>query len=320
MLFSVGGTLPQGQGRGGATLGTVSSSLVAWPAQRIAGVVVALVVAFSADVARADTSAAPGPCEQPGALGSIVDRPGQGRATPNSGSPCVVPASHVVVELGYRNQTTRSAAGTSTLEIFPLPLVRVGLGKRIELVLQPPSHSVRSSATLGGTFVPAVGEQDLGLGFKIMLRDRSKFQDAIGILYTAPTGSPQGSTGFSAGGSTYALTYTSAFALGNLGLSITQVATANAAPLDPAGAAHFFSYQVAPTLSYGFAPGFTVIGSDQVTSPLGPSGGTGNRAIFAVQRVLSPGAVVDFDYEANLLPAAPASRQHVFGAGVAFEI
>ena len=269
----------------------------------------------------AQSAPAPGPCEQPDAIGSIVDRPGLGRPTANNGSPCVVPASQVLIETGYREQSTTGDDGTSTLAVFPLALVRIGLGARSELVVQPPAQSIRSGVALGGTFVPAVGAQDVGLGFKRTLDDRPSFQDAVGLFYTAPTGTPQGSSGFSAGAPTYMLTYTAAFALpANLGISITQNAVANAAPLDPAGAKRFFSYQPSLTMSYGFARNTTLLVSDQITAPLGPSAGTGNRALIAVQRVLSPGIVLDAEYEINALPAAPASRQHAFGIGGAFTL
>jgi hypothetical protein len=226
-----------------------------------------------------------------------------------------------VIEGGYRQQSTVGDGGTSTLEVLPLPLIRIGLGSRMEMILQPPTYSSRGGAALGGVFMPARGEQDTGFGFKHMLDDRTSFQDALEAFYTAPTGTPQGTAGFSAGAPTYALTYTAAFALrGNVGISVTQSAIANAAPLDPSGAARFFSYQPSLTLSYGFAPKFTLLASDQITTPLGPNGGTGNRRLVAVQGVLSPGVVLDAEYEINALAASPAVRQNAFGAGIAFEL
>jgi len=268
--------------------------------------------------AQAQSASASGPCEQTGAIGSIVDRPGLGRPTANNGSACVVPPSGVMIELGFRDQTTPGSGGSSTLEILPLALVRVGLGARTEIIVQPPAYSNRSGATLGGIFTPASGSQDAGFGFKRMLDDRAPFQDAVEVFYTAPTGTPQGSMGFSAGGPTYTLAYTAAFALsGNLSVSVTQNATANAAPLDPAGAIRFLSYQPSLTIGYGFAPNFTLLAGEQLTSPLAPNAGTGNRALVALQRVLSPAVVLDVEYEVNALPQAPAFRQHAFGIGTA---
>lgn len=277
--------------------------------------------AFLLAAAKAQAATTPGPCEQPGAIGAIVDRPGLGRPTANNGSPCVVPRAQVLIEGGYRYQRTTGTSGDSTLEVVPLPLIRVGLGSRMELVFQPPSFSNRGGADLGSPLIPARGEQDIGFGVKRMLDDRPSFQDAVEAFYTAPSGVPQGSAGFSSGGPTYTLSYTAAFALrGNIGISVTQNAILNAAPLDPTGSARFFSYQPSLTLSYGFAPKFTVMATDQVTTPLGTTGGAGNRGLVAVQRVLSPGVVLDAEYEMNLLPATPALRQRAFGAGVAFEL
>jgi hypothetical protein len=277
--------------------------------------------AFSLAAAKAQSTLTPGPCEQPGAIGAIVDRPGLGRPTANNGSPCVAPRGHVVIEGGYRNQTTAGSGGTSTLEVFPLALIRIGLGGRTEFILQSPVQSSRGGAALGGPFSPAIGAQDEGFGFKRMLSDRLSFQDAVEVFYTAPTGTPKGTAGFSAGAPTYTLSYTAAFALGkNMGISITQNAIANAAPLDPGGATHFFSYQPSLTTSYGFAPNLTLLVTDQIEAPLSSNGGTGNRGLIALQRVLSPGAVLDVEYEINALPSSPAVRQHAFGIGGAFEL
>ena len=278
---------------------------------------------FALSLAAAQAQPAPtlGPCEQPGAIGAIVDRPGLGRPTANNGSPCVVPALHIVIESGYRYQQTMGIGGTSTLEVLPLPLVRVGLGAHMELGLAPPTFSNRGGADLGNPFIPARGEQDTGFGVKRMLDDRPSFQDAVELFYTGPTGTPQGTAGFSAGSPTYTLSYTTVFALKeNFGISVTQNAIDGASPLDPSGATRFFSYQPSLTLSYGVAPNFTLLASDQVTTPLGPTGGTGNRGLLALQRVVSPGVVVDAEYEINMLPASPSIRQHAFGAGVAFEL
>lgn len=238
----------------------------------------------------------------------------------NNGSPCVVPAAHVVVEAGYRSQSTVGANGTSTLQTYPLALLRFGVARHLELVLQPPVFSQRGGAALGGTFVPAHGTQDSGAGIKWMLDDRPRFQDAVEAFFSVPTGTPLGSTGFSAAASTSTLTYTAAFTVGSLGISITQNAISNAAPLDPAGATRFFSYQPSLTLSYGFAPNFTLLVAEQLTVPLGPGSGTGNRALIAIQRVVSPSVVIDLDYEINALPLAPAIRQHAIGFGAAIAL
>jgi hypothetical protein len=277
--------------------------------------------ASSLAVASAQNAPATGPCEQAGNISAIVDRPGLGRPTANNGSPCVVPSAEILIEAGYRSQTTQGSGGASTLSAYPLALVRAGLGHRWEFIAQPPAISVRTGAVLGGTFVPQSGAQDTGVGLKRMLHDGSRYQDAVEVFYTAPTGSPHGTSGFSAGGPTYTLTYTAAFALsGNLSVSITQNAIASAAPLDPTGATRYFSYQPSLTLGYGFAPGFTLLAAEQIASPLAPGAGTGNRVLLVLQRVISPAIVLDGEYEINALPAAPAARQHAFGIGAAIAL
>jgi hypothetical protein len=288
-------------------------------AERVAALAISFVSSFA--VANAQSATPTGPCEQPGNISAIVDRPGLGRPTADNGSPCVVPSSQVVVEAGYRAQSTPGQSGSSTLDTYPLVLLRAGLGGHAELIVQPPAISTRSGAALGGTFVPAHGLQDTGVGVKWMLADRPRFQDAVEAFISVPTGTPLGTTGFSAGAPTYTLTYTASFTLtGNLSLSVTQNAIAGAAPLDPAGATRFFSYQPSLTIGYAFAPNFTLLAGDQIAAPLAPGAGTGNRALIAIQRVLSPAIVLDVDYEVNALPAAPAFRQHAFGAGVGLQL
>lgn len=286
---------------------------------RLAGAALLLTALGDVPSVAAQTAPSPGPCEQAGAIGAIVDRPGLGRPTANNGSPCVVPLGELVIEAGYRDQQTSGPGGTSTLLVFPLPLVRIGLGKKWELAAQPPSQAIRSGAALGGVFVPAVGAEDEGFGVKRMLDDRPAFQDAAEFFVTVPTGKPQGPTGFSAGAPTYTLSYTAAVPLGRtLGLSITQNVGIAAAPLAPSGGTMFFSYQPSATLSVALPASFTLMITDQITTPASPWGGTGNRALFAVQRVVSPALVLDAEYELDALPSAPSTRQHAFGIGGAF--
>lgn len=270
--------------------------------------------------AQSAPSPAPGPCEQDGAIGAIVDRPGIGRPTANNGSPCVVPRNHLLVESGYRNQQTAGADGTSVLAVYPLALLRIGIGARWEVALQPPAQAVRTGASLGGVFDPAVGSEDSGFGFKRMLDDRPNFQDAVEFFATSPSGSPTGGRGFSTGAATYTLSYTAAFPLSSIfGASVTQNFTQNGAATGPAAAPSFFSYQPSVTFSYGFPKNFTLLVADQFTTPLAATGGTGNRALVGLQRVLSPGVVVDAEFELNTAPAAPAQRQHAYGLGAAFQ-
>ena len=102
-----------------------------------------------------------------------------------------------------------------------------------------------------------------------------------------------------------------------VGLSTTQSFIDNASPLAAGGAARFFSYQPSLTFSYGFAPNTSLLVSDQITTPLGPAGGTGNRGLVGFQRVVSSRLVFDAEYEFNALPGAPAVTQHALGAGAA---
>ena len=214
-----------------------------------------------------------------------------------------------MLEAGYRNQWTDGAAGRSVLQVFPLALLRIGIGSANEIVVLPPSAANRSGAILGGVFAPQSGSEDAGVGLKRMLHDRAWYQDSAGFFYTAPTGT-QGPIVFSAGTPTYTLTYTSSFPIGSrVAISATQNAT-----LVP----QFFSYQPSLAVSFALNGKTTLILSDQITTPLSSAGGTGNRALAAVQYVVSPRALVDAEYEINALPSALAVRQRAIGIGGAW--
>ena len=155
------------------------------------------------------------------------------------------------------------------MQVFPLALLRIGIGNHDEIALLPPSYSTRTGDVLGGVFAPNSGTQDAGIGLKRTLHDRPWYGDSIGFVYTAPTGT-QGATGFSAGTSTYTLAYTSAFPLGSrVGVTVAQNAIV---------VPQFFSYQPSLTLSYALSARGTLLLSDQITTPLSANGGTGNRA------------------------------------------
>lgn len=259
-----------------------------------------------------------GPCAQ-GGVAAVVDRPGLGRALTMNGSPCVVPVGAVVSELGYRQQTTRAAAGVSTLATFPQPLIRWGIAAGDELVAAPSLvYSQRTGENFGSApFMPAAGQQDAGLGFKRQLNDQPWLQSAVEVFVTVPTGYPAGANGFSAGRPSYLAGYSSAWPLNAIvSLTTTQnvqwTAGANAAGQMQG----YLSYQ--PSLGISLAAGArtALLLQDQITVPASPSGGTSNRGLFGLQQVLSANLVVDVEYEANLLPQ-PGFTQHAFGGGVA---
>ena len=251
-------------------------------------------------------SPSPGPCAQ-GAIASIVDRPGVGRALAVNGSPCVVPASGVVLETGVRSQATTGSAGVSTLSLFPQALVRWGAGPANEVIVAPPLYSQRSGASLGSPFVPASGLQDVGAGYKRQLHDRSSSQDAIEAFVTFPTGYPSGPNGFTAGIPTYLLGYSLVVPLGPI---VSLTTTQNVIW------AGFASYQ--PSLGVAIAIGArgAVLLQDQIVTPLSATGGSGNRALVGIQRTISPNVVLDVEYEVNALPVTGLT-QHAFGGGAA---
>jgi hypothetical protein len=283
----------------------------------------ALATSSAADQPRVPVSvpaASPaGPCAQ-GALAAIADRPGLGRGVAINGAPCVVPRGGVVVEGGYRNQVT-TGGGTSTLSTCPEPVVRLGLAGGNEIIVSPSLlFSRRTGGNLGGTFVPANGQQDAGAGFKHLLRDRPWIQAALELFVTLPTGYPDGSFGFSAGIPTYLLGYSLTLPLSSrIGLSTTQNLILNGGVNGSGASARFFAYQPAFGISYAPATSTTLLLQDQITTPAGPGAGTGNRAFVAIQQTVSPNLVLDAEYEVNLLPA-PGFHQHALATGIAVRL
>jgi hypothetical protein len=261
------------------------------------------------------TPAAAGGCEQ-GGLASVTNRPGLGRAVTINGSPCVVPLGEVVFEGGYRNQVT-TAAGTSWLTTYPSPVVRFGVAGTNEIVFLPPlGYSFRTGTDLGGTFVPASGIQDAGVGFKHNLRDRAWMQDALEVFVTLPTGYPAGAYGFTFGVPTYLLGYSASFALSDrVGLTTTQNFNLSAGTTAGGAPRTYFSYQPSLGFSYALSSRTSLLLQDQLTSPAAPGGPTGNRGSAAIQQSVGSNAVVDVEFEQNFLPL-PGYNQHAFGAGL----
>lgn len=249
-----------------------------------------------------------GPCEQRSAA-AVADRPGLGRALTVNGSACVVAVGAVVSELGFRQQTTRAAAGISTLTTFPQPLMRWGLAASDELVIAPSLvYSQRAGQNLGAApFMPAAGLQDAGLGFKRQLTDQPWQQSAAEGFVTVPTGYPAGPNGFSAGIPTYLAGYTLAWPLNEfVSLTTTQNVQWTG----------YLSYQPSLGVSLAIGARTALLLQDQVTVPASSTGGTSNRSLLGLQQALSANVVVDVEYEANLLPQ-PGFTQHAFGGGVA---
>jgi hypothetical protein len=249
-------------------------------------------------------------------VASLADRPGLGRAVSINGAACVVPRGAIVVETGYRNQVT-TAGGTSTLSTAFVPVVRYGIAGQNEIIVSPSLiFSRRTGANLGGTFVPASGMQDAGIGAKHLFRDRPWAQDALELFATVASGYPTGPFGFSAGAPTYLLGYSIAVPLTDrFGASTTQNIVSSAGINGAGLPQRYVAYQPSVGVSYALSALTTVLLQHQVTTPTAPGAGTGNRALVGIQRTLSSNVVVDVEFEMNLLPA-PGFNQHALGAGI----
>lgn len=283
---------------------------------RRAAIVAALAAAFSlfAVPALARKQHA-GPCHHPEVI-SLVNRPGSGPYATTGGSPCTVPRGHVVVETGYRNEVDVGPGGTSKLSSYPMALVRFGISRYDEVFVLPPTTVIRAGANVADLFVPSVGTLDTGFGWKHNLESSDHFQEAAEIVATLPTGT----NGFSAGAPSYSATYLASFAPpGKLGI-FTSFTLSNASGTTNEGTTRRYA-SYAPTLSLSYAltdsTGLTL--SDSETIPAGPSGGSSNVLLVALQRALSPGVVVDVESDFNLTPAT-GYRERAIGFGGAFAL
>jgi hypothetical protein len=231
----------------------------------------------------------------------------------------VVPAGKVVFESGYRNQVTTGPAA-SWLTTYPNPVVRFGLANGNEIVASPPlAFSFRTGANLGGTFVPAPGIQDAGIGFKHELRDLPWMQDALEVFVTLPTGFPPGPHGFTFSIPTYMLGYSASFGLSDrLGLTTTQNFNIAAGTIGTGAVRPYFSYQPSLGFSYALSMRTALLLQDQLTIPTGPGGPTGNRGFAAIQQSVGTDIVLDAEFEQNFLPL-PGFNQHAVGAGLTLE-
>lgn len=257
---------------------------------------------------------AAGPCSQ-GALASISDRPGLGRAPASDGAACVALPATVVLEAGYRNQTT-AGAGTQNLSTVPNAVVRVGLHGDNEALVALPAFSNRSGIDLASGFEPAAGTQDIGIGFKHLLYDGAIVQHAINLFVTFPTGRPNGASGFTSGLPTYTLGYSVVVAASSrLSFSSTQNFIDNAAPNAAGTPQRFFTYQPSISGSFALSPNVSFALQNQWSFPNGPGAGTGDRALAGVQVTASAGVVLDAEFEVNLLPH-PGFSQHAIDAGI----
>lgn len=260
--------------------------------------------------AAADNAEMPPPCSTPIAV-SLADRPGTGRTTTTGGSPCVLIPGEVVLETGVRRQNTTGDRGSIELYSGPMTFLRVGVAKRLELGIAPPSP--QSRATRGLTPVDAArGATDIVVAAKYLVLDTGFAQASVGAAYAPPTGTGS----FSAGAPTYSLT-------ANVGLTITPKLSltmshvfGTAVGSDALAENHsYFVYAPSFTLAATLDRATTILVQDALVSRQGPVLPAGSRAFVALQRQLGPRLALDVDYEINLAPTL-GSHARAVGFGV----
>lgn len=242
---------------------------------------------------------------------ALADRPGTGRTASTGGSPCVVPKGELVVESGVRRQNQNFDDGTATLSSGPLTFLRLGIAKRLEIGVAPPSHEYR--AVSGTTpFDSAEGVTDAVISAKYLIVDENTTQVSAGASYAPPTGTGE----FTAGAPTYSIA-------ANIGLTITpklsfatsQVAgTAIGTGVDGLNRP-FFVYAPSYTFAYALDNFDTLLLQAALISRQGPTLPSGNRSFLALQHAVGERLAIDIEYEENLRPTS-GSVQRAIGFGI----
>jgi hypothetical protein len=273
-------------------------------AARAAAVVLAA-IAFVPRAAAADD----GPCAAPTAA-TLADRPGTGRFTSTGGSPCVVPAGAVVLELGVRRQATISATGDSVLVSAPLALLRFGTAPRLELALAPPDALDRVST---GTypFASAAGSSDGALSAKWQALDTALWQISIGASYLAPIGAPA----FTAGSATWSFGPNVAYAAtSRLTIAFSPVVGTLTGADANGNTIAYATFMPSLTASYAFGA-TTLLVQEAVVSRGSPTTNASARAFIAVQHAFGNRLAIDMEFERNLTPIA-GTRATALSAGL----
>ncbi len=222
----------------------------------------------------------------------------------------------IVIGAGYRDQVT---IGTSRqdLIVYPAPVILIGISGKSELIVEPGPSIANRFGGSGLPFTRAAGQLDAGVGFQHLVSDEASTQTAFEVFVTLPTGFPSTSNGFSAGGPTYQASYAVAQALtSRFGVTLSEAAVLSAGYVSPNTRQYYVGFQSSGTLSYATSPMTNLLLEDQLSTPSGPHGPSGNRALFGIQQTISPNVVLDAESEINLQPPAETSQHTLFEAGL----
>jgi hypothetical protein len=236
-------------------------------------------------------------CESPEAA-SLSDRPGTGRSVSTGGAPCVLPIGEFVVESGLRIETDKIPGVNATFVNGLLTFLRVGVAKRIEFGIAPPSTESRN-VTVQQLSSAARGVADIILTAKYLVLDRASTQVSVGASYAPPTGTGDVTSG--------APTYSVEANLGlgsnsRLSFAMSQViGTSVGRDVDGLDRT-FFVYTPSYTLSYALDNATTLIFQAALESRQGPTFPSGNHSLIGLQHAAGDRLALDIEYEKNLKP------------------
>lgn len=262
-----------------------------------------LFLLFSLGRGHAQENAVPDPCA--GFL-AVLDRPTV------SDSACVVPAGHLVFEIGFQRAKLRGPGGTA--DNYPEAAVRVGLPGKNEFVLLPSNYN--RQRTHGGPTSPSEdisGLSAVTVGLKHELGYDRHWLGAVEALFTIPSGGAAfGSEDLGAafnGIVSYSVSQQVSFSL-QLGVS-SQTAPALA------GGGRFTSVTSNFVAAWQPLERLQFFGEIFGQSSTGPGEGAGYNADGGVQYLLTPAWEIDLEGGVRL-SGELGGLNHYYGMGMGY--
>jgi hypothetical protein len=295
-------------------MSTSSNSTSRWTRKNNATLTIALAIFFSYH-ARALAQSAPVPVSSPSPvpaavstdagdpcdqLSNLVSRPSFSTAA------CVVKPNALLLQTGYANLATSGANG-SRMVTYPQENVSIGVAKRIEFDINPPSF-----ARIAGSS-PASGATDGSIGAKVQLGQSSRITSGVNALYTLQSGTAP----FTGSGDGVLVNVNASYALSPAaGLFASLGYNEQSAGTPEVPAAY---HDVQPSLGASFAlpQNFTIYAEGFNQSSTGP----GMSGSFAFDTGLQKdiGSRLQVDAEIFDYPSIRAgAHQHAVGFGAAY--
>ena len=249
------------------------------------------------------------PCGGDGRLLATLNRPTVGY------SACAVPPGTLLFEEGYQNQ--QQGAGLDTFLIqYPQSFTRIGVKPRLEIDLIGPYGNKLAVPDGTGGYSRTHGYQDSGLGFKYEFEPKGKFTIGVDGLYTAPNGS----AGFTNGGSTETANLDIAYAVTpSFGVGTTQAFSSSSGFKADGSAARFGVWTPSVVFTQQLNHYYQLYAEYVYVSKLAPDQNGRAFVDYGVQHLL--GKCFELDLElGNAITGDKNLRFHYFGVGIGWQV